>query len=84
MDIITVIGLIAGVLTTGSFMPQLLKTWKTRSAKDLSVSMYVVLVTGIILWIIYGIFQRSLPLILANGVSLAITTTILILKIRYN
>jgi len=84
MDFVTVIGLIAGVFTTGSFVPQLIKAWKTKSTKDISAGMYIVMVTGVILWIIYGIYERSLPLILANAVSLTITTTILILKIKYN
>jgi MtN3 and saliva related transmembrane protein len=84
MDIVTVIGLIAGIMTTGSFVPQLVKALRTRSTGDISVVMYIVMVIGIGLWIVYGIYQKSLPLILANIVSLSITSTILFLKLRYN
>ena len=78
------IGLVAGVMTTGSFIPQLIKALKTKSTGDISVVMYIVLVMGTGLWIVYGVFQKSLPLILANVVSMSITSTILYLKLRYN
>jgi MtN3 and saliva related transmembrane protein len=84
MDVVTVIGLIAGVMTTGSFIPQLIKALQTKSTGDISIVMYIVMVLGIGLWIVYGIYQKSLPLILANIVSLSITSTILYLKLRYN
>ncbi len=78
-----IIGLVAGVCTTASFLPQVVKTMRTREAKDLSMTMYLVLAAGIFLWIIYGILIESLPVISANAVSFVLATIILILKIRY-
>ncbi len=82
MDSITFLGLIAGTLTTTAFLPQLIKVWKTRSAKDISLLMYIVICTGILLWLIFGFLIGSLPVIAANAVTLLIATAILILKIR--
>jgi len=78
-----IIGLIAGVCTTASFLPQVVKTIRTKEAKDLSMTMYLVLAAGIFLWIIYGILIESLPVISANAVSFVLAAIILILKIRY-
>ena len=68
MDInyIAIIGLIAGTCTTISFLPQVIKTIKIKETKDISISMYIVLATGILLWMIYGILIKDLPVILAN------------------
>ena len=84
MDSITILGLVAGTLTTASFLPQLVKVWKSRSTKDISLLMYSVICTGILLWVIYGFLIGSLPVIVANAVTLLIATAILILKIRYH
>ncbi len=85
MDInyIAIIGLIAGTCTTISFLPQVIKTFKTKETKDISLSMYIVLATGIFLWTIYGILIESLPVILANSISFVLATIILILKTKY-
>ena len=83
MDGMTIIGLIAGTLTTISFVPQLTKVWRSRSTKDISLAMYVIISTGIALWLVYGIVIGSLPVILANAVTLVIAVMILVLKIRY-
>ncbi|MEW5794957.1 MAG: SemiSWEET transporter [Candidatus Zixiibacteriota bacterium] len=83
MNTATLIGLIAGTCTTTAFVPQLLKIWKSKSTRDISLWMYVVICTGIALWLIYGIIIDSLPVILANVVTLVIASAILILKIRY-
>ena len=79
----TLLGLIAGTCTTAAFLPQLFKIWKTKSTHDISLWMYVVICTGILLWLIYGIIIGSLPVILANAVTLVIAAMILILKIKY-
>jgi len=84
MDSITLLGLAAGTLTTAAFLPQLIKTWKSRSTKDISLLMYVVICTGILLWLIYGFCIGSLPVIAANIATLLIATAILILKIRFH
>jgi len=83
MNPTTLLGLIAGTCTTAAFLPQLLKIWKTKSTRDISLLMYVVICTGILLWLIYGIIIGSLPVILANAVTLVIAAMILILKIKY-
>ena len=83
MDHVTLIGLIAGTLTTIAFIPQLQHTWRTRSAQDISLSMLLTFVTGVFLWLIYGLLLGALPIILANLITLILTLAILILKMRY-
>ncbi len=83
MDFITILGLIAASLTTFSFIPQMIKTWKRKSAKDVSFVMLITFNIGIFLWLIYGICLQSLPIILANGVTLFFNIIILWLKIKY-
>ncbi|MEC4817300.1 MAG: SemiSWEET transporter [Scytonema sp. PMC 1069.18] len=83
MDSITILGLLAAILTTFSFLPQMLKTWKTKSAKDVSLIMLIAFNTGVFLWLIYGIALRALPIILANGTTLVFNLIILGLKIKY-
>jgi MtN3 and saliva related transmembrane protein len=83
MEGVTIIGLLAGALTTVAFFPQLFKTWRTKSTKDVSLLMYAVFCAGILLWLIYGIFINSLPVILANAVTFVLALCILALKIRY-
>jgi MtN3 and saliva related transmembrane protein len=80
---ITTLGLIAGVLTTIAYLPQLIKTWQTKSAHDLSWSMLTVLCTGIILWLVYGFYIQNIPIIAANIVTFVFTSMILVLKIKY-
>lgn len=83
MDLITILGLVAGTLTTIAFLPQLMKTWKTKSAKDVSIEMLIVFSIGVFLWLIYGIYLQALPIILANSLTLIFNLIILGLKIRY-
>jgi MtN3 and saliva related transmembrane protein len=77
MNSVTILGLAAGTLTTIAFLPQLIKTWQSRSAKDLSFSWLVTFTAGICLWTIYGICIRSLPVILSNSITLVLTLIIL-------
>ena len=83
MDQVTLIGLLEGTLTTIAFIPQLQQTWRTRSAQDVSLGMLLTFVTGVFLWLIYGLMLGALPIILANLVTLVLTLAILILKLRY-
>lgn len=83
MDPYIIIGLVAGFCTTIAFLPQAVKTWKTKSAKDLSLGMYSILCTGILLWLIYGILIRDLPIILTNLATLSLAASILYFKISY-
>ncbi|MEH1809694.1 SemiSWEET family sugar transporter [Nostoc sp.] len=83
IDFTTILGLVAGLLTTLAYLPQLIKTWQSKSANDLSWSMLIILCVGIILWLIYGFSVHDIPLIAANIVTLLIASVILVLKIRY-
>lgn len=83
MDVSTLIGLIAAVSTTLSFLPQAIKTIKSKHTKDLSLEMYSIFTAGIFLWLVYGILINDLPLIISDGITLLFTSTILILKIKY-
>jgi MtN3 and saliva related transmembrane protein len=79
----TTVGLLAAICTTVSFVPQVLKAWRTRSTADISVGMFVLLVVGITLWLLYGVLLGDPPLILANFVTLCLTGVILLLKLRF-
>ena len=76
-------GFLAALLTTIAFLPQLYKTWQTKSAEDVSLIMLILFMTGLISWIIYGSKIHSIPIIVANVVTLIFNFSILILKIRY-
>ncbi len=78
-----IIGIVAGTATTASFIPQAYRVYKTRKTADLSAGMFILLSTGLCLWIIYGIYLLSFPIILANGITLILALYILIMKIRY-
>jgi MtN3 and saliva related transmembrane protein len=82
-NFVTTIGLVAGALTTIAYVPQLLKTWRSKSAQDLSWSMLITLCVGIVLWLVYGIYAQDVPVIAANVVTLLLSSIILILKIKY-
>ena len=76
-------GFSAALLTTIAFLPQLYKTWKTKSAGDVSLVMLILFITGLICWIIYGIKIRSIPILVANIITFIFNCSILILKITY-
>jgi MtN3 and saliva related transmembrane protein len=80
---ITLIGLLAAFCTTIAFLPQVIRSWRTRSTADLSLSMFLIFTTGIALWLVYGLFMHDLPLIAANGVTLVLSGTILWFKLRH-
>ena len=79
----TIIGYIAGTLTTVAYLAQVLRTLKHRRTKDISLGMYLMLCTGIGLWLVYGIFIHSWPVIVANAVTLVLSGTVLVMKIRF-
>lgn len=80
---ITIIGMAAACLTTFSYIPQMIKVIKTKRTNDISVIMYFAIMTGIFLWLIYGICLVDWPIILANAFSLIFTGTIFIMKLKY-
>jgi MtN3 and saliva related transmembrane protein len=83
MSGLTLLGLLAAMCTTLSFLPQVIKTWRTRSTGDISLAMFLVMVTGIVLWLLYGIFREDAPLVAANGVTLIFTGLILYFKLKH-
>jgi MtN3 and saliva related transmembrane protein len=83
MSNIQLLGLAAGALTTAAFFPQVMKTWKTRSAKDLSLGMFSLFCLGVLLWLIYGLIVRDIPVIAANMLTLMLASTLLFFKLRF-
>jgi MtN3 and saliva related transmembrane protein len=83
MNPVTLLGLVAAALTTFSLVPQVVKTIRTRETGDLSLGMYALYATGILLWLIYGVLQADLPLIASNSVTFALSAWILVMKIRF-
>ena len=82
-DYIEILGLAAGSLTTISFLPQVIKTWKSRSAKDLSLVMFSLFCLGVIFWLIYGLLINSLPVIISNTFTLVLSSMILFFKLKF-
>lgn len=81
--VFTSLGYVAGALTTGAFLPQVLHTYRVKSAGDLSWKMLICFSTGVLLWFVYGVYLHSWPMILANLITLALQGFIISMKIRY-
>lgn len=77
------LGLIAGALTSISFLPQVIKTWRSGSARDLSLSMFGIFSLGVTLWLIYGVKVNSIPIIAANALTLALCLVIPYFKVKF-
>jgi MtN3 and saliva related transmembrane protein len=84
MNTTTMLGFLAGFLTTISFLPQVVKTWKSRSASDLSFGMFSVFSVGVICWLFYGLLLQEMPMILWNAVTLVLVLIILIMKLKFD
>ena len=84
LNYIEFFGFSAALLTTIAFLPQLYKTWKTKSADDVSLIMLILFIIGLICWIIYGLKINSLPILVANIITFIFNFSILILKITYS
>ena len=80
---ISILGFIAGTLTTLSFVPQVHKAWRTRRCEDLSYGMLLTFSLGVTLWLIYGLLVAAAPIIVANAVTLALIVILLVMKLRY-
>ena len=83
LNYIDFFGFSAAFLTTIAFLPQLYKTWKTKSAEDVSLIMLILFITGLICWIIYGIEINSVPILSANIITFIFNFSILVLKLSY-
>ncbi|WP_208746754.1 SemiSWEET transporter [Aquimarina algiphila] len=80
---IEILGLVAAILTTTAFLPQVYKTWKTKSTDSLSLSMLYIFVIGVLCWLIYGFLINSVPIILANFITAISGFLLLYFKYRY-
>jgi MtN3 and saliva related transmembrane protein len=76
-------GYAAALCTTGAYIPQVVRVWRTRSTHDISLKMFLVLVTGLALWLTYGIWRGEVPIIIANGVTLLLACIILFFKVKH-
>lgn len=83
MEPAKILGLVAGFLTTIAFVPQVVKTWRTKSARDLSLLMFSLFCAGVFLWMIYGFMINELPVILWNIITLMLALIILFFKLRF-
>jgi MtN3 and saliva related transmembrane protein len=82
ISLTTLIGLLAAFCTTASYIPQLKKCWDSGSTEDISLKMFLILAAGVALWVVYGVLQRDLVIVLANSVSLLLLGGILFFKLR--
>lgn len=80
---IKLIGFAAATCTTVAYAPQAIKVWKTRSTGDISLGMFLVMVLGLALWLIYGLLSGDGPLIASNAVTMLLAGGILVMKLRY-
>ncbi len=83
MEGLTLLGLLAGGLTTVSFVPQVRKIWKTRSAEDVSLLMFVAFCVGVSLWLVYGFVKGELAIIATNAVTLVLGAAIVWMKLKF-
>jgi MtN3 and saliva related transmembrane protein len=83
MDSISIIGLVAGAITVAAFFPQLMKAWKTKSTKDISLGMFSIFCIAVFLWFVYGILIKDLPVTVTNLLVFVQAFTILMFKVKY-
>lgn len=83
MEPANVLGFVAGTLTTTAFVPQVIKIWKSKHARDISTGTFAMFSSGVLLWLVYGIQLEAWPIILANGITLGLSLTILAFKLKY-
>ncbi|WP_027572933.1 SemiSWEET transporter [Bradyrhizobium sp. WSM1743] len=80
---IKLIGFAAATCTTVAYAPQAIKVWKTRSTGDISLGMFLVMVLGLALWLLYGLLSGDAPLVAANAITMLLAGGILVMKLRY-
>ncbi len=83
MELIDIVGYCAGILVVISLLPQTIKSWRTKSTKDLSYWRYIIYVVGLVLWITYAIIIHNGPVAVMNSAGLVLAVSILMLKIKY-
>lgn len=80
---VDLIGSAASALTTMAFIPQVWRVWKTRSARDLSLPMYLIFTLGVVLWLLYGLLLGAMPIIVGNVITLFLAGTVLAMKLKF-
>lgn len=83
MDWIQILGIVAGLCTSASLVPQLVKVWKEKEAEDVSLWMLAVLMSGLILWVVYGFLRKDIPIIATNIFSVLVNASLIVLRIKY-
>lgn len=83
VDSVTLIGILAGICTTVAFLPQVAKIYRTKHTRDLSLPMYIIFSFGVASWTYYGVLTKSLPVIIANSITLTLCVYILFMKVKY-
>lgn len=83
MDYISIIGSVAGTLTTISMVPQIVKIWKTKHTQDISMGYFLILGIGVFLWVIYGFLLTEPPIYIANIITLSFVVSIIFFKLKY-
>ncbi len=78
------IGFISAALTTVAFIPQVVRVWKTKSARDVSLGMYALFNTGVAMWLCYGLLIESWPVIAANSITLLLAGAVMIMKLNFD
>jgi MtN3 and saliva related transmembrane protein len=82
--LITLIGSIAAVCTTAAFVPQVIRVWRLKRAEEISLSTFLVLSIGSLVWLTYGLLISSIPVVVANGVTFVLVLTIVSLKLMWD
>ena len=82
MTLADIVGYIAAVGTTGAFIPQALKVYRTKKTEDLSLGTFLLFSAGVLLWVVFGVIIRSIPIIMANGITFIISCYILAMIIK--
>ena len=80
---IDLVGSLAAFLTTIAFVPQVLKIWRSKSARDISLPMYLSFTAGVALWLVYGVMIASTPIVVANIVTLCLALAVIVMKRRW-
>ena len=83
MNALDLLGLVATCFTTSSFVPQVWRTWKTRDVSGISLPTYVIITSGLALWLVYGWLRGDMPLMVANAVMVVLTGAITVMKLRF-
>ena len=82
-ELTPLLGFAAGTLTTAAFVPQVVKTWRTRSTHDVSLGMFAIFAAGVLLWLVYGVYIESLPIVIANSITLVLASAMVLFKLRF-